>query len=267
MRNLINVLTLMTASTLLISCDKIQTENKSEVCAKADTYETIKKIVFENAISTNNENPVKINDWQKEFSVTISMPVLTGYDKELAKTSCSGRLVFSVPENERKFFNGNAEIKGDITYSVQPSADKSGDIVNAQGVNFLIKDIVSANGRAVGMQTAEIVDAQNAAEEAKAAELAKIGGPQLTQTYNPSFDCGQKLNNTERMICQSEYLSSSDRELSSLFKEKISYYSGAQKQKLLAMQRANLVRRAQCADTSCVEAWYENNRNWVLSLN
>lgn len=250
------------------ACDKVSAKfNDSEKCADSSVYETVKNIVFDKVENTNSDNPLKINDWKKSFLTTVNMPALSGVDKQINKVSCTGRLTFTIPQEERKFFNGETELKADITYSIQPSADKSGNIISVDGVEYIVSDIVEANGRAIGMKTAGIINAQQAAEQAKAEQIASAGGPQIAQTYNPSFDCGRSLTNTERMICQDEGLASLDRELSTMFKTKLSSYDNAQKQTLLAIQRKNLSIRAKCPDTSCLYDWYSKNKEWVSTIN
>ena len=162
----------------ITSCDKLKLPmSPSEKCAVPSVYESMKTIIFDNVDGANNENPLKINDWKKSLIISVEMPRLSGYDKVLKKTSCSGRIVFAIPQEERKYFNGDSELKGDVTYTIQPAADKNGDIISLDGFEFLVNDIVAANGRAVGMKDAKIESARQAAEQAKAQQLEAVQYP------------------------------------------------------------------------------------------
>jgi uncharacterized protein YecT (DUF1311 family) len=210
------------------------------VCGVQETYDTLNNMVFDEVIDQLDGDPVNLNDLRRSVSVNMKFPVVTELHEELERTDCSGRLVLGIPPTARKAFDGESELAADIEYSVQPSADGNGFVIRATGLDFLVNRIASAESLR------------------KARRIASNGGPQLKKTYNPSFDCGAGLDNTERMICQDEDLSAMDRRLSQAFKQKLANYEGSSRQALLQRQRRLLTVRGNCADTACLYDWYEN---------
>lgn len=208
-------------------------------CGSPDTYDTIREIVFDEAAKMAPGDPVALNDLRRSVAVNMKFPVVSDVQSELQRTECTGRLVIGLPPMARNAFSGEAELEADLQYSIQPAADGSGDVVRVEGIEYLVQRIALAE------------------VERSSRRLASRGGPQLQRTFNPSFDCGPGLNNTERMICQDEGLSQRDRQLSDAFKQKLAGYTGAARQELLADQRRALAERARCADIDCIYEWYD----------
>ncbi|HEX8402047.1 MAG TPA: hypothetical protein VF628_10115 [Allosphingosinicella sp.] len=75
-------------------------------------------------------------------------------------------------------------------------------------------------------------------------------------TFNPSFDCGRRLTNVERMICQDEDLAGRDRALSDQYFEVKNVIGPAAWREVAGAQREFLKQRAICADTTCLRAVY-----------
>lgn len=211
----------------------------ADVCGSRDTYMSIRDIVFDEAVKQISGDSVALNDRRRGVSVTMQFPLVKGINQELQRTDCSGRLVLGIPPGAAPAFSGERELKADLEYSVQPSADGNGSVITASGIGFLVQRLV----------TAEALRAM--------IKIANDGAPQLTKTFNPSFDCGRRLTNVERIICQDADLSRRDRQLSAAFKDRLAYYSGTEKSELLASQRRRLTIRAECPDTSCINAWYD----------
>jgi hypothetical protein len=262
------LLALLCSTPFVWSCNNNQLagDGTAKSCGSPETYETIKKIVFDNAVSSAVDGSVMINDWRKLTSLTVENPLVSGVNKEIARTDCVGRIIISIPESERQKFGGEAQIKADVTYFAQPSADGKGDVISVDGIAPIVNRIVEANASAIGLLEANRIENERVQANAKAQAIAKAGGPQLQATYNPSFDCTGRLKNVERMICQDEGLASLDRNLSATFRNKIVSLDVGYKQPILAEQRQNLAARANCPDIACLYEWYNNNQNWVDAL-
>lgn len=208
-------------------------------CGSPETYQTIKGIVFDEVVKGINGDPVPINDLRRSVAATMKFPRVTGSQPDLERTDCAGRLVLGIPPAARRAFDNEPELEADVDYSVQPAADGSGDIVMVEGIQFIVGRLISAeNFRSAN-------------------RLASRGGPQLERTFNPSFDCGQRLTNVERMICQDENLAFKDRRLSDAFKDRLGALSGYDRTIFLNFQRNALADRAKCPNTSCVNDWFD----------
>ena len=222
-----------------IAAAPIRLPDGAQECSSPGTYSTIKEIIFNQAVHIAGGDPVPINDLRLASSTRMDIPLVKGFDSNLKRAECSGRFIISIPATARAAFSGEQELKADITYSVQPAADGRGSVVEVYGIEYIVRNIVSANA----FRSARRVEQQ--------------GGPHFITTFNPSFDCGPRLTNTERMICQDEELSRKDRQLSSSFKIVLAASTGTDRQLLLNYQRRALADRATCAETSCLSQWYE----------
>ena len=211
----------------------------TEVCGSQDTYTSVKDIVFDEAIKQISGDTVPLNDLKRGVSVTMQFPLVKGINEQLKRTDCSGRLLLGLPPGVTAAFGGERQLKADVIYSVQPAADGNGSVITADGIGFLVQTLVNADATRAMLK------------------VANEGGPQLVKTYNPSFDCGRHLANVERMICQDEALSEKDRRMSAVFKSKLGYYMGAERQSFLSTQRSLLRERANCADLTCLNDWYD----------
>jgi hypothetical protein len=209
------------------------------VCGSQETYNSVKDLIFDEAVKQAGGDSVPLNDLRRGVFVKMEFPLVKGINEQLKRTDCTGRLTLGLPPGVSSAFSGETALKADLTYSVQPAADGNGSVITAEGIQYLVAQLVAA-------------DSLRSAQKA-----AQSGGPQMVKTFNPSFDCGRRLANVERMICQDETLARKDRDLSAGFKQFLSYLSGAERSEALANQRELLGQRARCADIQCVNDWYD----------
>ena len=228
-----------TASNSPAAPPEVQPLVGADICGAQTTYDSVKNAIFDQAIKQVSGDTVALNDLRRNVSVNMQYPLVKGINDQLHRTDCTGRLVLGLPPGVSSAFAGERELNADVEYSVQPAADGNGSVITSNGIGFIVQRLIAAD-ELRAMQT-----------------LAGQGGPQLTRTYNPSFNCGRNLQNVERMICQEESLSAKDRQLSTAFKEKLANFIGTDRQILLAKQRQKLEKRANCPDVSCVNSWYD----------
>lgn len=173
----------------LNSCDSINSKStmKAAICADADTISSLKSIVFRDAKEGEEWDPALINDWEKSFKASIELPLLKGIEKDISKATCSARLLLTIPENQRVYFAGDNELKADLTYFVQPSADNTGNLTGIiDGGQFVIERIAEANSNALQKKAEVAEQAVQAAETARltaqTTENAKITSATDTKT-------------------------------------------------------------------------------------
>jgi uncharacterized protein YecT (DUF1311 family) len=147
----------------------------------------------------------------------------------LGRTECGSRIIFDLPPTVRAAFDGAPSLEADIEYAFQTAADGTGSVVEVQGVDFVVQQLATAAGMS---------------GEAALGDHAR--------TYNPSFDCGGKLSNVERMICQDEELARLDRALAARYAQLRTQVAATDWQSVADGQKAFLQRRGACADTACV---------------
>src|SRR5690606_20683183 len=113
-------------------------------CGAQETYDTIREIVFDQAVQMASGDPVPLNDLRRSVGINMKFPVVSAVHDELARTECTGRLVIGIPPMAHEAFGGAVELEADLTYSIQPAADGSGDVVQVQGIDYLVQRIVAA---------------------------------------------------------------------------------------------------------------------------
>lgn len=222
---------------------------ETEVCAAESTYETLKEIVFNAAVDQFTGDPVALNDLRRGVHLGMQFPVVDGFNDKVQRTDCTGRLSLGIPPGATAAFGGEKVLEADVSYSIQPAADGNGSVVKADGIDHLVTKLVAA------------------ADFVAANKLAKQGGPQLQQTFNPSFDCGKRLSNVERMICQDESLAAADRKLSERYFQLKDVATPSEWASIMASQKEFLSARSKCGDIECVSTVYDAQQARLAEAN
>ncbi len=116
----------------------------SKRCVASDAVGGLKEIVFSNAINDFGGNPTILNDWQKTFKATLISPLMQNYNKDIDRVDCVAKFALSIPSAEAVYFDGKTEIRNDLNYFLQPTADASGDIVSTSDASFIIQQLLVA---------------------------------------------------------------------------------------------------------------------------
>lgn len=208
-----------------------------ELCGSDATYAGLKDIIFDKA-SELYGGPGPLDSLRKSVRLRMQVPTVEGIDEELIRADCSGHGVIDLPPDVMEAFGGKRTLEADLDYAIQPAADGSGAVLRVGGIGDLVTALASA------------------ASLVRSSQVASAGGPQLQKTYNPSFDCGRRLTNVERMVCQSEQLAALDRALSDRYFELRKSVSKAEWKVIMDSQRQFLADRGRCADEACIERTY-----------
>lgn len=83
-----------------------------------------------------------------------------------------------------------------------------------------------------------------------------------------SFNCNSnKLNYSERAICDNQYLSNLDSEMAQVYREVLSQMGGQQQRRFVNSQNVWIRSRNGCgANVSCLQTVYERRIEYLLSL-
>jgi uncharacterized protein YecT (DUF1311 family) len=217
------------------------------LCASTSTYLRIKDAIFDRAQKQFGGDPGPLESLRRSVGVRMQYPLLRGVHQDINRTDCSGRLILDLPPAARGAFDSVPALESDIQFSVQPSADGNGDVVEVSGGDDVVQQLAVAAGLVY-------------ARRAQAGAL-----PQ--KTFDPSFDCGGSLSNVERMICSDEQLSQLDRALAARYQALKQEFSAAEWQQVVDSQRDFLRRRAACADVACLHDAYVAQARFLDRLN
>ena len=226
-------------------------------CAGQPTYEAIKKSIFDAAKKKVTTNPALLNSLASHSIIRMTSPLVRASNPQIGRTECSGLLTLVLPAAASNAFGGSTELSADVQYAVQPAADKSGVVVEATGTGT------------ISDQLAVATDTLNQRKSGATGFGGDTVGGSVTafagKTYNPSFDCGGRLTNAMRMICQDSDLASADRDMNALYSQKKAATPKPDLPALIAAQRAFLKSRDNCPDTACMSDLYAQ-RSDVLNM-
>jgi uncharacterized protein YecT (DUF1311 family) len=222
-------------------------------CASQATYDAIKKQLFDNARKKVTTNPKPLFSLQNASAVRMTAPVVTNANPQLQRTQCSGQLTLMLPPTASNAFGGTNMLSATMTYIVQQAADHSGTVVQIAGADTVSDQLASATDMLGQRRNSGDVSGSADFGQGKAAgSVTAFAG----KTYNPSFDCGGRLTNAMRMICQDEDLAGLDRDLSALYGRKKGATPKPDLPALVQAQRDFLKSRDNCADTECMKNLY-----------
>ena len=209
----------------------------SDLCGSEEIYEGLKNIIFNQAREVYGGAPGPLNTLQRAVRLEMQVPTVERIDEELVRVDCSGHAIINLPPDVAEAFNGRSALEADLEYAVQPAADGSGPVLRVAGMGDMIASLASAASLAASRQRG-------------------VEGGAEGKTYNPSFDCGRRLTNVERMICHNEELAALDRGLSDRYFELKKEVSKVEWQLVLDSQRKFLLERGRCAHEECIKNVY-----------
>jgi hypothetical protein len=250
-------------------------------CVKPQVVTMLRDKIFDEAIASTKEATQNLNNLRVALVGRIEAPLLQGHDATLKRTQCAGKLVFSLPPSVIKAFDGATALSADINYAVQPAADKSGLVVEADGTTPIVDALVTATQKkrivrvkipnpsapiAAGAPRIDMASGDIFGDLAPSRPLPPEPKPTPVDlgpaTVRPSFGCKGNLNRVERMICSDTMLADQDRTLASTYKAARSRAPVAQVGQLESVRTRYLSRRNSCGDAMCVSAVYDD---WIAA--
>ncbi len=244
-------------------------EGPAQVCASRAVFEIIKNKVFDDAVSKVADEMVKLNGLREAIAGRLENPVLGGYDADLGKTSCAGRIVLGLPPNTQRAFNGATQLFADVTFTVQPAADKSGQVVETIGAEQLVDSLVA------GAKMKRSVSPSQSSSLPPEREVHSAGfegvfdpppistadpmnnGIGVTAKAKPSFACGKSLSRVEKMICDDDILADQDNGMASAHRDAKGRTPPEKLAELTALNAKYRARRDRCGDSACISATYD----------
>ncbi len=227
-------------------------------CASQMTYDAIKKTLFDNARKKVTTNALPLSSLQNASVVRMTAPLVVNDNAQLQRTDCSGQLALMLPPTATNAFGGSNLLTASVQYSVQQAADHSGTVVQVSGAESISDQLALATDQLAQRKTAG--GAASFGGGTSEGSVTAFAG----KTFNPSFDCGGKLTNALRMICQDEDLAGLDRDLNARYQQKKAATPKPDLPALIAAQRAFLKSRDNCPDTGCMRDLY-STRSDALS--
>lgn len=264
-------------------------------CSSPATYDRLKQVAFEEAMRIRNADPKNLDTLATYSTVRMENPVVKSRDEALDVTVCSGRFVLDLPPGAERGFAGARQLKADVEYAAQMSADGSGLVYQIKGAEPIVYKLAAFDlQRATYRVPAAAADTQLSAggaptamppPQAREATPETPPSPRPVRTEPqfspqppvvrpsaearparqvaaasspPSFNCRSARSRSERMVCARDRLASLDRTMSSMFYSVMSDADGATRAELRRSRDRFLAWRERCANESCIAQAYED---------
>ncbi|HEX8402048.1 MAG TPA: hypothetical protein VF628_10120 [Allosphingosinicella sp.] len=116
----------------------------ADVCGSQETYSGLKDMIFDEAVKRFEGDTVPLNDLRRAVNMRMEFPLVQGFNDQLQRTDCTGKLVIELPPGLAAAFDGERKLETDLTYSSQPAADGNGTILRADGTNYPVARLLQA---------------------------------------------------------------------------------------------------------------------------
>ncbi len=255
-----------------VASETVETEEKAESvpagnCISRAAIDAIRDRVFDAAVAKVEEKEaVKLNSLRSAIAGRLENPVVSSHDPGLQRTECSGKIVFGLPPNTQRAFNGATKLSSDISFSTQPAADKSGLVVEAAGFESLVDDLVQGAQRKRVVRTGASTPAfDNMFEEPPKPQIREFGSEiePAQATASPSFSCKPKLSRVEQMVCGDPDLAGQDQLMADAYRDAVDRTAPDARAQLESLRQRYLGQRNRCADAVCIAATYDA---WTSAL-
>lgn len=260
-----------------------QREAVQDLCASRDTFQGLKKLVFDQAAEIRTGERVNFDVLAATAFPRMENPVVVDRDEALGITSCAGTFILELPPGAERAFNGERRLVADVRYEVQPAADGSGPVYRMSGAETIVSQLAAFELEGEPLQLPqEVLDV--AAEEAgePAGDSMQDGlfpgfppptlprpGPNAGpagEWSNPSFDCRDARTRSEIMVCGSERLARRDRQMAELFDESMAEADPRTRQLLVRTRDNFLAWRERCRSNDCIEEGYEDRMDEIRDI-
>ena len=254
-----------------------------ERCAASATYDKIKRELFRQAAATRGSDLTAFDRLSTYAALRVSNPVLKEEDEGLERVSCTGAVALDLPPGVQ-VVGGRRTLSANLGYSLQPSADGSGDVVALTGAEPITAPLatlarVAEAGTAAPQQPTDgaplppvapsaptAPDQPQPAPPPPVAAPAPAPSPAPLASVRPSFNCANARTRGEVAVCRSPELASLDRQMANFF---VSARRGADPGTRATLERTRsrfLSYRDTCRNDACIADAYRGRISEIRDI-
>ena len=138
--------------------DQGEVKRERAACGSASAGDRLKNAIFDEAIARRNGERANL-DILADYSVArLEDPVVKGRDRSLDITRCKGRFILEVPPGAERGFAGERQLKADIDYTAQASADGAGFVYQQKGAEPIVARLAAFNLAAGAYRPSPAID-------------------------------------------------------------------------------------------------------------
>ena len=243
-----------------------------KLCATQSTYDLIKRELFRRAAQTRGSDAAAFAKLSDYALLRVQSPILRGVDEDVGRINCNGTAVLQLPPGV-KVSDGSSTLSSAIDYAVQPSADRTGNVVmlgNADAITVPLATIGRSASRPAEPLVLPDMDpladapdafpqpAQPAEPGAQPIPPQSLPPPRAPEvgSARPSFNCANARTRGEIAVCSDGGLAALDRQMASQFNAAMRNADGRQRALLQSTRVGFLAFRDRCRSDACIADTY-----------
>ena len=245
-------------------------DDPEKLCSSQKTYDLIRRELFKRAAALRGTDQATFDKLAAYSSLRVEAPLLQQDTAATGGASCSATLTLDLPPGVA-VVGGRRSLVADATYTVQPAADGSGNVLllgNADGIitplATLAKTEAPAPEQPLVNETIPVTEPGAPADPLAPQPAAPPGA--AAGTANPSFNCANARTAGEIAVCGDPGLAALDRRMASQFRSAIADASPQQRATLNQTRDAFLRYRDQCPDKACIAQTYQGRLREIRDI-
>jgi hypothetical protein len=157
---------------------RAELKHEQAACGSASAGDRLKNAIFDEAIARRSGDRANL-DVLADYSVArLQDPVVKGRDRSLDITRCKGRFILEVPPGAERGFAGQRQLRADLDYTAQASADGAGFVYQQKGAEPIVARLAAFNLEAGAYRPPPAIDEAQARTEV--AERTTVAEPPET---------------------------------------------------------------------------------------
>jgi len=263
----------LTASQISASGEPVT--NAEKACASKATYELIKRELFRRAAQLRGSDGVAYDQLAAHAVVRMENPVMESEDEATRAVHCSGSLAIDLPPGVVAV-GGRRTLMAGVDYSVQPAADRSGNVVLLRNADSIIAPLATL---ARVSQPAPLAEPEpipgldslgqpmgNVPPQAPGPTEQPATEPPPPASASPSFNCANARSRGERAVCGDPGLASLDRQMAAQFSRAMSQANASQRALLQRTRGTFLGYRDSCRSDACIADAYNGRMREIADI-
>jgi hypothetical protein len=179
------------------SSAKAQSRRQQAACASPTATDRLKGFLFDAAVAQHDGDRANLDTLADYSLVRLEEPVVTGWESSLDITKCRARLIVSLPPGAERGFGGEHQLRADIAYTAQASADGTGYVYRAEGTDAMIARLAAFNLKSRAYQPPPAIDPTGReVNDDPGPQIATASGPAVAPAPTP----GQSLPSSDARL-------------------------------------------------------------------
>ena len=243
-------------------------------CAAQATYDLIKRDLFKRAAALRGSDEAAFDTVAASSSIRVESPLLRDEDASVGSVTCNGTATIDLPPGVA-VVGGRRSLSADLLYTVQPAADRTGNVVNLTNADEIVTPLatLARTSPAAGdphsntVNAVEPVDPPTPVVEPAPTTGEPIGQePAIAAQVRPSFSCNNARTRGELAVCNDNGLASLDRQMSAQFGSALAGADPEQRDLLIRTRDQFLRYRDQCTSNGCVAETYRGRMREIRDI-